>query len=64
MATGGKREHTVPKKVRRTTKANSLAHLSGCSSVALRMVVGVVGSYILYDLLVCLTSTAPISALR
>ena len=64
MATGGIREHTAPKTVRRTTKANSLAHLSGCSSIALWMVVGVVGSYILYGLLVWLTSTTPISALR
>jgi hypothetical protein len=64
MATGGISERNTPKTIRRTTNANSLAHLSGCSSVALWLVIGVVGTYILYGLLIWLTSTTPISALR
>ena len=64
MATDGFSERNAPKRVRRTTKPDSLVHLSGCSSVALWMVVGAVGTYILYGVLVWLTSTTPLSALR
>jgi len=62
MATDGMQEERIQKELRR--KHNSIAHMSGCSSVALWLVVGIVGSYILYGFLIWLTSTTPISALR
>ncbi|MDE0866608.1 MAG: hypothetical protein OSA98_22735 [Rubripirellula sp.] len=48
----------------RKHNANSLAHMSGCSSIALWLVVGIVGTYILYGTLVGITSTDPIHALK
>ncbi len=64
MTTDGPQERHTQAKLQRTPHPNSLAHLSGCSSVALWLVVGIVGTYILYGVLVWLTSTTPISALR
>ncbi len=68
MATDGMQEERIQKEIRRrpnsNTNTNSIAHMSGCSSVALWLVVGIVGSYILYGFLIWLTSTTPISALR
>lgn len=66
MATDGMQEERIQKEIRRrpNSTTNSIAHMSGCSSVALWLVVGIVGSYILYGFLIWLTSTTPISALR
>ena len=64
MATVGTPEGSTQKETRSKPKPNSIAYLSGCSSVALWMVVGIVGTYILYGLLVWMTSMNPISALR
>ncbi len=63
MVTGGMQEQRIRKELRREPNSNSIAHLSGCSSVALWLVVGIVGTYILYGLLVWLTSTTPTFAL-
>jgi hypothetical protein len=64
MATDGMQEQRIQKEVRHNPNSGSISHLSGCSSVALWLVVGTVGTYILYGLLVWLTSSQPISALR
>ncbi len=66
MATDGMQEQRIQKELRRkpTSNTNSIAHMSGCSSAALWLVVGIVGTYILYGFLIWLTSTTPISALR
>jgi hypothetical protein len=64
MSTGEMREGNNQKETRSKPNPNSIAYLSGCSSVALWLVVGIVGTYILYGLLVWMTSTNPISALR
>ena len=55
MATGEIRDGAVSKPTRHPKKSDSLAHLSGCSSVALWLVVASVGTYILYGFLVWLT---------
>ena len=61
MATGEIRDGAVSKPTRHPKKSDSLAHLSGCSSVAIWLVVASVGTYILYGFLVWLTSTSPIT---
>lgn len=64
MATDGIQEQNVKTEFRRKPNSNSIDHLSGCSSVALWLVVGIVGSYIFYGLMVWMTSTTPVSVLR
>lgn len=64
MAIDRMQEQLIPKKLQPRSRSDSIAHLSGCSGVALWSVVVIVATYILYGLLVWLTSAAPISILR
>ena len=47
MATDGMQEERIHTELRRKPHSNSITHLSGRSSVALWLVVGIVGTYIL-----------------
>ncbi len=64
MVTERMQEQRIQNEIRRKPNSGSIAHLSGCSSAALWLTVGIVGTYILYGLLVWLTSTTPISVLQ
>jgi len=64
MAIGRMTEPLPRNELPHKLKRNSLLHLSGCSSIALWFVVAAVGTYILYGLLVGITATSPIQALK